>query len=191
MKKTAFFVLLAFTVLVAAQAQAGLPATYQEFKARYQTEGRTMEGAAHLYFEAVFCYMNKASRPEASKMLRYAMYLPMVLEESHSYSTFVSRLKDPTYHYIFRSFVVGTSPENSYKIDPNNFKLDIAYKRQESDFFHLGIRSSGADSTRSIWMQQHDDLWYVVNNAATYAQVRAPKDSLDSRRNRHDADYDQ
>ena len=190
MKKVAFFVLLAFAVLVAAQAQAGLPATFKEFKARYQTEGRSMEGAAHLYFEAVFCYMNEATRPEASKMLRYAMYLPVVLESSHANRTFVNRLKDPEYHHIFRSFVEGTSPETNYIIDPNNFTLAITSKRQEADFFHLGIRSSGADSTRSIWMQQHDGLWYVINNASTYAQVRAPKASTDAQRNRHDADYD-
>lgn len=61
------------------EAMAALPKDYREFKARYQEEGRTMEGAAHLYFEAVFSYLNESTRAEGAKMLRYAMYLPMPL----------------------------------------------------------------------------------------------------------------
>ena len=168
----------------------GLPRDYQEFKARYQTEGRTMEGAAHLYFEAVFAYMNEATRAEASKMIRYAMYLSVPLEQSYNYATFVDRLKDPDYQHIFRSFAVGTSPENSYAMSPDNFTLNILSKRKESDFFHLVMKSSGADNPRSVWMQEHDGLWYMINNAATYASVREPKAALEKQRNAHDADFD-
>lgn len=191
MKKFLVLSLLALFLLTGCGvACAKLPADYQEFKARYQTEGHTMEGAAHLYFEAVFCYMDEGKREEASKMLRYAMYLPMPLERSNNYRTFVERLKDEHYHYIFRSFAVGTSPENSYKMSPDDFRLDFASKRKEADFTQLYIKSSGADSARSIWMQEHDGLWYVINNASTYAQVREPKSSAETRRNAHDADYD-
>ena len=155
------------TLLIAAalflsfgEARAALPKDYREFKARYQTEGKTMEGAAHLYFEAVFGYLNEKTRPEASKMLRYAMYLSMPLEQSSNYRTFVNRMKDPGFHYIFRSFAAGTSPENSYAMSPDNFKLNFVSKRQESDFYHLFLRSTGADSPRSMWMQKKDGLWY-------------------------------
>lgn len=186
------------TLLIAAalflsfgEARAALPKDYREFKARYQTEGKTMEGAAHLYFEAVFCYLNEKTRDEASKMLRYAMYLPMPLEQSSNNRTFVNRMKDPDFHYIFRSFAEGTSPENSYSMSPDNFKLNFVSKRQESDFYHLFVRSTGADSPRSMWMQKKDGLWYVINNASTYAEVRQPKAALDARRNAHDADFDE
>jgi hypothetical protein len=184
--------LFAVAVVFAAcgTASAKLPRDYAEFKARYQKEGRTMEGAAHLYFEAVFCYMNEAARAEASKMIRYAMYLSMPFEQSNNYRTFAERLKDESCHYIFRSFAVGATPENSYKMSPDNFKLEFISKRKESDFTHLYLRSSGADSPRSIWMQERDGLWYVINNAGTYAEVRPPKSAEDTRKNAHDADFD-
>lgn len=171
-------------------ASARLPVDYQEFKARYQEEGRTMEGAAHLYFEAIFSYMNENMRGEASKMLRYSMYLPMPIEKSNSHRTFVDRLKDESFHYIFRSFASGTSPENSYSMSPDDFTLDIVSKRKETDYTQLFLRSSGADSPRSVWMQERDGLWYVINNSGTYSEVRPPKSALDARKNAHDADYD-
>ncbi len=183
-------VLLTSMTLGVQSASAALPADYQEFKARYQEEGRTMEGAAHLYFEAVFSYMNPSRRSEASKMLRYAMHLPMSLEKSSVNRTFIDRLQDESFHYIFRSFAAGTSPENSYSMSPDNFSLDIASKRKEADYTQLYLRSSGADSPRSVWMQQHDGLWYVINNAGTYAEVRPPKSALDAKKHAHDADYD-
>ncbi len=192
MKKIMLWGLVVAAVLfgVYGEAMAKLPQTYSEFKARYQKEGRTMEGAAHLYFEAVFSYLNENTRSEASKMLRYAMYLPMPLEQSNNYRTFVERMKDSDFHYIFRSFAEGTSPENSYTMSPDKFKLNIVSTRKESDFTHLFLRSSGADSPRSIWMQEQDGLWYTINNASTYSQVREPKVAADARRNAHDADYD-
>jgi len=171
-------------------ASARLPVDYQEFKARYQEEGRTMEGAAHLYFEAIFSYFNENTRGEASKMLRYSMYLPMPIEKSNSHRTFVDRLKDESFHYIFRSFASGTSPENSYSMSPDDFTLDIVSKRKETDYTQLFLRSSGADSPRSVWMQERDGLWYVINNSGTYSEVRPPKSALDARKNAHDADYD-
>lgn len=183
-------VLITALFLGVTAASARLPVDYQEFKARYQDEGRTMEGAAHLYFEAIFSYMNENMRGEASKMLRYSMYLPMPIEKSNSHRTFVDRLKDESFHYIFRSFASGTSPENSYSMSPDDFTLNIVSKRKETDYTQLFLRSSGADSPRSVWMQERDGLWYVINNSGTYSEVRPPKSALDARKNAHDADYD-
>ena len=182
--------LMATLFMVHGEAWAKLPRDYQEFKARYEKEARTIEGAAHLYFEAVFCYLNEATRTEASKMLRYAMYLAMPIERSNNYATFVNRLKDESYHYIFRSFAIGATPENSYQMSPDSFKLNVVSKRKESDFTHLSLRSSGADNPRNVWMKEYDGLWYMINNAGTYAEVREPKSNIDIRRNAHDADYD-
>ena len=123
-------------------------------------------------------------------MLRYSMYLPMPIEKSNSHRTFVDRLKDESFHYIFRSFASGTSPENSYSMSPDDFTLNIVSKRKETDYTQLFLRSSGADSPRSVWMQERDGLWYVINNSGTYSEVRPPKSALDARKNAHDADYD-
>ena len=91
-------------LLICTSAQAKLPKTYKEFKARYQTEGRTIEGAVKLYFEGVFAFMNEETRKEGGKMLRYAMYSDRPIERSTYYATFVERMKDPDYNYAFRSY---------------------------------------------------------------------------------------
>ena len=167
-----------------------LPTTYKEFKARYQTEAKTPEGALKMHFEAIFCYINKETRREASKMLRYSMYLPMPLEQSRNNATFVERMRDPDYNFVFRSFASGTSPENSYNMSPENFELNIIRKRNSEGYLKIDLESSGADNIRTVWLLNHDGLWYVHNNAGLYAMVREPKNILDARKHLHDPDYD-
>lgn len=171
-------------------AQAALPKTYQEFKARYQKEGRTPEGALKLYFEAVFCYLDPATRDEASKMVRYALHYDMPIEQSYNLATFVERLKYPEYHHIFRGFAEGSSPENDYRMSPDNFKLVVTKKTQEQGYLRVFLRNSGADSPRPVWVKEYDGLWYTINNSSTYVQVRPPKAEIDRKKNAHDADYD-
>lgn len=178
------------SALFSLQGQAALPRDYQEFKARYQEEGRTPEGALKLYFEAVFCYIDENTREDASKMLRYATHLDRPLEQSPTYATFIDRLKDPRENHVFRSFAAGTSPQNSYQMSPDNFDLMIVQSVPEADYLALHLQSSGADSPRRVWMKEYDGLWYTINNAGTYAQVRKPQAQLDQQKHAHDADYD-
>ena len=190
-KKLTFAILLALTALFMAygEAYATLPRDYQEFKARYQEEGQTPEGTAHLYFEAVYCYLNKDTRPEGSKMLRYVMDLPYPVENFPT-RTFVERLQNESYHHIFRSYAVGTTPENDYIMSPDNFKLNIESSRKEGDYIILGLRSSGADSPRLLNMKQIDGLWYVSSSAGIHSEIRPPKSVVDARNRARDADYD-
>lgn len=171
-------------------AQAALPQDYQDFKARYQKEGRTPEGAVKLYFEAVFCYLDEATRAEGSKMLRYALHYDRPIEQSNYLATFVERLRDPEMHHIFRGFAEGTSPENNYRMSPDNFNLVVTKKVQEQGYLRVFLRNSGADSPRGVWVKEFDGLWYTINNAGTYVQVRPPQSALDRVKNAHDADYD-
>ena len=39
-------------------------------------------------------------------------------------------------------------------------------------------------------MKEFDGLWYMINNASTYVEVRPPKAFIDRTKNAHDADYD-
>ena len=184
---------LALSVLflaVGAEAWAALPRNYQEFKARYQQEGRTPEGAVKLYFEAVFCYINEGTRAEGSKMVRYALHYDRPIEQSYNLATFVERLRDPEMHHIFRGFAEGTSPENDYRMSPDNFNLVVTRKVQEQGYLRVFLQHSGADSPRVVWMQEFDGLWYMTNNASTYVQARPPKAFIDRTKNAHDADYD-
>ncbi|NLL36358.1 MAG: hypothetical protein GX256_02405 [Fretibacterium sp.] len=189
-KSTLCLLLLALVLLLPAEGQAELPKDYQDFKARYQKEGRTPEGALKLYFEAVFCYIDPATREEGSKMLRYAMRVDRPIEKSQTLATFVERAQDPGENYVFRSFAAGASPENNYKMSPDNFKLVIAKKTQESGYLVFHLKSSGADSPRRVWVKEFDGLWHTINNASTYAQVTPPKSVVDAKKKLHDADFD-
>lgn len=189
-KLSTVLVLSALFLAVGGEAWAALPRDYQEFKARYQKEGRTPEGAVKLYFEAVFCYINEATRAEGSKMVRYALHYDRPIEQSRNLATFAERLRDPERQHIFRSFAAGTSPENDYRMSPDNFDLVVTRKTQEQGYLRLFLRSSGADSPRPVWVKEFDGLWYMINNASTYVEVRPPKAFIDRTKNAHDADYD-
>ena len=59
-------------------------------------------------------------------------------------------------------------------------------------YMRVPLESSGADSPRIIWVKQYEDgLWYVINNAATYVQVKEPKSVQIKRSRAHDADFDE
>lgn len=181
-------------LLICTSAQAKLPKTYKEFKERYQTEGRTIEGAVKLYFEGVFAFMNEDTRKEGGKMLRYAMYADRPIERSTYYATFVERMKDPDYNYAFRSYAEGATPENNYSMSPDDFEIMYAGKpvKDPGGYMRVPLESSGADSPRIIWVKKYEDgLWYVINNAATYVQVKEPKAVQIKRSQAHDADYDE
>ena len=167
----------------------GLPANYAEFRDRCQTACQSPYGAAKMYFDAVFCYMDKSKRSEASKMLRFIMHGDAGWERSPYYSTFVERLRNKRYHHIFRSFAEGTSPENDYSMDPNNYQLMMGELVEEQGYLRLFLYSSGSDSARPIWVKQFDDgLWYVINVVGTYAGVREPYSAKNHYG--HDASYD-
>ena len=189
-KLSAVLVLSVLLVVVGREARAALPRNYQEFKARYQQEGRTPEDAVKLYFEAVFCYIDEATRAEGSKMLRYALHYDRPIEQSYNLATFVERLRDPERHHIFRSFAAGTSPENDYRMSPDNFNLVVTKRTQEQGYLRVFLRSFGADSPRPVWVKEIDGLWYTINNSSTYLEVRPPKAFIDRTKNAHDADYD-
>ena len=189
-KLSTVLVLSALFLAVGGEAWAALPRDYQEFKARYQQEGRTPEGAVKLYFEAVFCYINEATRAEGSKMVRYALHYDRPIEQSRNLATFAERLRDHERQHIFRSFAAGTSPEDDYRMSPDNFNLVVTRKTQEQGYLRLFLRSSGADSPRPVWVKEFDGLWYMINNASTYVEVRPPKAFIDRTKNAHDADYD-
>lgn len=172
-----------------AVSSQGLPATYADFKTRCRMAAVTPEGAVKMYFDAVFCYLDPNRRAEASKMLRYIMHMDANWEGNQRHVTFLRRLKDPSLHYIFRSFAAGTSPENGYRMSFDNYRLVFTRKDRQQDYTRVFLRSSGADSDRRVWVKKYPDgFWYVINNADTYAKVRDPAVSDIS--NSHDADFD-
>ena len=176
MKAIKIFIISSVLVVLALSscANAELPKTYKEFKARYQTEAKTYQGAIKLYFEAVFAYINKETRDEGRKMLRYSLRSETPIDRSTYYATFADRLKNPAYSHIFRSYAKGTSPENDYAMSPDDFEINYTGKVEDArDYLRVFLRSSGADSPRAVWVKEFDDgLWFVINNAATYVEVK-------------------
>ena len=170
-------------------AYYGLPRNYAEFRDRCQVACQSPYGAAKMYFDAVFCYMDVRTRSEGSKMLRFIMHEKAGWEKSPNFSTLVQRMRDPKHQHIFRSFAEGTSPENDYSMNPNNYRLMMGELVEEPGYLRLFLYSSGADSARPIWVKQFDDgLWYVINVVGTYSGVREPYSSKNHYG--HDARYD-
>jgi len=147
------------------------------------------EGALKLYFEAVFCYIDEATRSEGAKMLRYAMHLDRPPGQAGGRGTVGRRRRRTGGRDVFRSFAAGTSPQNGYHMSPDNFELMIVRRASETDYLALYLHSSGADSQRGVWMKEYGGLWYTINNAGT-SQVRAPQSQIERHKNAHDADFD-
>lgn len=189
-----FFMITAFAVT----AEAKLPNTWAEFKAEYQTAGKTPKGAVTMLFKAIYCYMKSVEnkdgtlRADASKMLRYTLYSTNSIEASPYYRTFYERLLDKEDHYIFRSYCAGTTVDNSYAMNPDDFTIMIDKVREEKDdYVRVFIKSSGADSVRPVGVQKKPDgLWYTVNINSVYVQVRHTKSYVEQHMHDHDPDFD-
>lgn len=193
---------LVFSVLFNATVDAKLPASWPEFKQEYQTEAMTPQGALTMLFKGIFCYTkavqtkNNRLRIDAGKMIRYALHSETPIETSAVYSTFRERLNDPNYYYIFRSYCSGTSVENSYQMDPENFTLNIGKlvdegEREGKKYCQLFLRSTGADTIRYVRQTKHlDGLWYTTTPHCVYLDTRKPKSYNMQHMHDHDPDYD-
>lgn len=193
---------IALTLCFNTIAEAKLPATWAEFKQEYQTEAMTPQGAVTMLFKGIFCWTkavttkNRQLQIDAGKMIRYAVHSETPIESSSVYSTFRERLNDPEYYYIFRSYCQGTSVENSYQMDPENFSLNLGKCNDEGEregkrYCQLFIRSTGADLIRYVRMTKFQDgLWYTTTPHCVYLDTRKPKAFIMKHLNDHDPDYD-
>ena len=149
----------------ATTAMAKLPSSMEEYKARYEKEAKTPEGAAKLWFEAVFLYQNAETKSLGRKML---------LDRNSGYAKMVERIKNNP--EIFRSFCAGSSPSNGYKADIENCELTVTSTREEAEnTFAVFLKSSGADSPRPMKLTQVDGLWKASSVSSLYLQVQPAK----------------
>lgn len=159
----------------ATTAMAKLPESMDEYKARYEKEGKTPEGAAKLWFEAVFLYQNAETKALGRKMLLDIMKaLPDDFDRNAGYAKMVERIKNNP--EIFRSFCAGSSPSNGYKADVDNCELTVTNTREEAEnTFAVFLKSSGADSPRPMKLTQVDGLWKASSVSSLYLQVQPAK----------------
>jgi hypothetical protein len=91
---------------------------------------------------------------------------------------FVERIynKNPS----FRSFIVGSTPENQYNVDLNNITISIAYEGpRDVRGRKFMIHSSGANMPRPIYLQKSNQsgLFYIKEYSSMYVDVQPPIDS--------------
>ena len=204
MNKSLKFILVTvlFVLSICTICEAKLPATWAEFKQEYQVAAKTPQGALNMLFKGIFCYTkavttnNTQLKIDAGKMIRYAVHSETPIETSGYYSTFRERLNDPDYYYIFRSYCQGTSVDNSYQMDPENFALNIGKcvnegTKEGKSYCQLFLSSTGADTIRYVRQTKElDGLWYTTTPHCVYLDTRKPKSYNLKHLHDHDPDYD-
>ncbi len=86
-----FFLALSVYLFFSPPCEGALPGSALEFEKRYRVEGSTPEGAAKLFFDAVFAYMDRNTRAEGTKMLTLAMNEKPGWDRRHTMKLFVDR----------------------------------------------------------------------------------------------------
>lgn len=146
-----------------------LPKTLDEMKALHQKIGVEPQGAVKCFLDAVFVYMNPVTRDQGRQMLQY-LAIPLMdrsdWDKQSSQRLFVERMVNQSYQHIWRSYAAGTSPENAYAMDPNNWKLNFERTYRHDDDtrgLQVYLRSTGADNPRVVYVKQSttSGLWYL------------------------------
>lgn len=170
------------TLLATLTAQAQLPQTLDEMKAQHVLLATTPEGAVEAFFGACFVYMNPATRDAGREMLQY-LALPLKGEASWdrlpSQRLFTQYLVDVDRQHVWRSYAKGATPENGYRINPNDWELDVEATRLAEDEdrgLQVHVNSSGADAPRVVYVKQDREsgLWYVSDWDELLEDVRSP-----------------
>lgn len=181
MNPRAVLAVAGLALVAALPAQAQLPQTLDEMKAQHVLLGTTPEGAVTSFIEACFVYMNPATRDAGREMLQF-LALPLQFDvewdRMPSQRRFSEYLLDGDHHHVWRSYIKGSSPENGYRMNPDDWILSFA----RGDFEDkdrtatIDIYSSGADDPRPVHVKldQESGLWYVADWDALLQEVRPP-----------------
>ena len=98
--------------------------------------------------------------------------------QSHSSNTyFIKAIKEN--NPAFRSFIVGATPQNSYKVDLKDLKIAIAYEGpSDARGRKFMIETTGSSMPRPIYVQQStiSELYYIKEYSSMYVDVRPPVD---------------
>jgi hypothetical protein len=165
------------TVLIATASHAALPQSLEEYQQRIQAQCTDPKATAKLFFEAVYVYLG------GNKTLGEQLITEIVKDKNWKRTTsyFVTSMANQP--YIYYSYAKGTSPENGYKMDPNNFELvfegNVNYKPyadvEEGQAAKLFVRSSGADMPRPMTFERNRAGLYKVSEFSSICVgVRPP-----------------
>jgi hypothetical protein len=157
------------------------PTSVEEFDKRYAEEGKTPEGALKLWFDGIFLYHDKGTRPLGVHILTETTAEfagASDWEGRSSAATFVTRMRNAADMQIFRSYAKGATPDNNYAIDLKSYELNIMSSGadQYSEEHAVRLISGGADNPRTVHMSQNPKtgLWRVQRFSSVYLGVRKP-----------------
>ncbi len=166
-------------MMVSSCAYAELPDSFEVFQEQVAEKAKDPRQAAKLWFDAVFVYLT------IDKELGKQMILEMSRYKDWGAPTnrrFIERLD--TQSHIFFSYGKGSTPENGYTMDPNDYELVFHGEtnlkpyadRDEGAFAKLFVVSGGADFPRSMTFQRNRNGEYKVYEfSSIYVGVRPPK----------------
>lgn len=171
-------------LLLAVPARAELPKDMDELKARHEEVGKDPKEFCKLWMDACYVYMDEETRDAGREMIQY-LTIPLKddpnwdADQSNQY--FVRALKDK--QYIMYSYAKGTSPENQYKCDPQNYELAVTRVNMnpagvETRGIQVYLDSSGADTDRPVYLKKStkSGLYYMNVHLNVYTDIRPPKD---------------
>lgn len=80
--------------------------------------------------------------------------------------------------YVARSYIMGTSPQNKYTMEPP-YKVEVIagpYSFNEANYAKLFLKSSGADSMRPITLRKKPSTgeWFLWTYEGVLADIRQP-----------------
>jgi len=152
-------------LLLVTSAALALPKSVAEFRTRQDVEAVSPQGAARLWFDAVWVYLGGDTKLGAQlitvmmKDKQWPTAMPCLVD--------AMRLKPQ----ILRSYVRGATPENGYVLSPDHYELNIRdLSLQPLPQFPVGkivrlmLTSGGADAPRALDLERNGLGLYAVRD---------------------------
>ncbi|MBN1619900.1 hypothetical protein JW890_04195 [candidate division WOR-3 bacterium] len=160
-----------------------LPAGTDEFLSVYTAIGETPSGAAVCLIIALIEYSK--NEETGKKMLSMLMDPSRLVKRGDDIKElFQSDLKfismqSKGKEYMFRSYISGTSPENSYEIEKMPAVFEFSSNKysdaQGDNKYKLFVKSSGAASPRPVTLsRQADGYWKVFEYSSLLLDIKTP-----------------
>ncbi len=154
--------------------------TLADTMALHASLGQTPDGAVKVFILACLQYGSRNSAEhlrgkQAIQRLSIEYMNDPAWDDLTTAQTFVRNLDGEA--WIFRSYAVGTSPENGYAMNPADFELNLdRIEPGGTGGQDVWLRSSGADSPRRIYLKRgtQDGLYYLEHFGNLYVDVRPP-----------------
>ena len=145
---------------------------------RHKTLGHVPQNAIALWLEAAIKAQNNdqegwSALTELTLPLREDAKWPT--QGRHTYFVKAIHENNP----VFRSFMIGATPENNYTVDMDNLQIKVAYENErDTRGRKFMIKTSGASMPRPIYIKQSTKtkLFYITEYSSMYVDVRPAVD---------------